>query len=208
MINMKTVGILVGHYGRGTGASHGDFDEWKLAMQDASLLADRLNADKIVNWKLIALDKDSHPWDLVQKLWPMGSKYGDKKLREQWARREHLDLAIELHYNSHTTQFWTSKKTGQRHPIQGHQVMIHTDQVHPHSIDLAHSLQTALNSKLGNRDRGIKKASLSILRRLKHIPCVLVEPAFIFESSIREPSWPDVYSEALQDGIYDFLGLV
>lgn len=196
---MKKIGILVGHFGRGTGASYENRDEWILSRRDAFLVQNLLNQDEEMQADVIILDHKMHPFDL---LLPLLSKWGylsfknilNIDLRAAWAIRSELDLAIELHYNSAINK-----------SAEGHEIFISRD-ASQGSLILAGAISRQLNLRIGNKDRGIKRKNFRILRKLNpHIPVCILEPAFIWEPAVGVDKWALQYARALRDGITETL---
>jgi N-acetylmuramoyl-L-alanine amidase len=181
----KLVGISIGHYGPGTGASFEGRDEWEICMDAGTQIFNRLMNDGVVDCELIWLNKKEHPWNIIHRLFNLGDDADNMDLRAEWAIREDCDLFIELHMNSHKSTHWADGK-GKEHPIQGHEILIF-DKPQDHSIELARHINVGFSQFLDNRKRGIKKRKLYILRRLDRLmPTILVEPYFLFEDCLGE----------------------
>ncbi len=197
---MKKVGILVGHYGSGTGATTSEKDEWALCCMDAIQLSTLLTRDGIVEPVLIGVNRNEHPWDLVQKVSRISPPsflggWGNIDIRAAWAIREGVDAAIEFHINSHRT------------PVEGHEVFIRRA-----PGPLTRRLGQCLINKmecLRNSNRGLKHKSFRILRKLHaaDIPAAILEPAFLTEDSLDSTEWRDKYVSAVRTALYHFFHL-
>lgn len=79
---------------------------------------------------------------------------------------------------------------------------------HPHSIDLAQSMQGALLNELGLRDIGYGRADLALVRPT-WLPAVLTETSFMMvpeqEAGLRNPAWVERIARAHLRGLEDFL---
>ena len=184
------VGILVGHFGRGTGAQHKERDEWELASEDATELALQLRAEGKVRPTLIRINADSHPWDLFNL-----EGRCNIDVRAAWAVKKQISAAIEMHVNHF------------RQPVQGHEVFVRY-RPGPKTRRLGSLLQEEL-SALGNKDRGLKQRGFRILRKLhsRDIPAALVEPAFITEDVWHSKEWRLKYVEALKRAVYRYFNV-
>ncbi|MCC8179482.1 MAG: N-acetylmuramoyl-L-alanine amidase [Planctomycetes bacterium] len=74
---------------------------------------------------------------------------------------------------------------------------------------LASALQQSMTSRLGEPDRGVKTANLSVLRETYFCPAVLVEVGFLTNPATAQrmatEQWRRLTAEALADGIAAFL---
>ncbi|HEY0671284.1 MAG TPA: N-acetylmuramoyl-L-alanine amidase [Longimicrobiales bacterium] len=79
---------------------------------------------------------------------------------------------------------------------------------HPHSVDLAQSLQRHLLTELGLRDIGYGRADLALVRPT-WMPAVLTETSFMMvpeqEAALRNPAWLNRIARAHLRGLEDFL---
>lgn len=197
---MKRVGILVGHFGSGTGARSPDRDEWTLACMDALKLAEFLEKDKLLQPVVIGVNKKEHPWDLVQTVSRISPPsflggWGNIDIRAAWAVRDEVDAAVEFHINS------------AKGPAEGHEVFIRRFPG-PLTRRLGQCLINELEV-LGNRDRGLKHKSFRILRKLhaKNIPAAILEPAFLSEVCWGSREWRGQYVSAVRTALYRFFNL-
>lgn len=195
----RKLGIMVGHYGLGTGASYELRDEWALAMQDATELSSRLLLDGFVEPIIISIDRANMTWHIVDKCFRDAGGLSRKNinLRAEWATSAQCDLAVELHYNSYTDA-----------SVIGHEVLVYRDApIEGPSRCFAHEIIAQLNERFPqHRNRGIKDRGIAILRLLdKIMPIVLVEPAFIFEEILDRTTWREEYADALKSAVYRFL---
>jgi len=186
---MKKVGILVGHHGAGTGTKYDDLDEWTLAKQDAERLQTRLQADGDFFPVLIAVDRDAHPWNVIDRTFGLNGGR-NIRIRANWALEKQVDIAIELHYNSFTDS-----------TVHGHEVLV-PRQPSADARRLGRQINQGMTDAFTNRNRGTKESGVMILKTLgPKIPTVLVEPAFIFEPLVRSADWRDRYIEVLANGV-------
>ncbi|HEX6006733.1 MAG TPA: N-acetylmuramoyl-L-alanine amidase, partial [Burkholderiales bacterium] len=79
---------------------------------------------------------------------------------------------------------------------------------HPHSVDLAQSLQGNLLNELGLRDIGYGRADLALVRPT-WMPAALTETSFMMvpeqEAALRNPDWISRIARAHVRGLEDFL---
>jgi len=197
---VKKVGILVGHFGSGTGAQIPNRDEWTLACMDALKLTQMLERDGILHPVLIGVNEKEHPWDLIQtvsKISPPSflGGWGNIDIRVAWAIRDKVDAAVEFHINS------------AKGAAEGHEVFIRR-----FPGPLTRRLGQCLINEfevLGNSDRGLKHKSFRILRKLHaaNIPAAILEPAFLSEVSWDSRDWRDQYVSAVRTALYRFFNL-
>lgn len=194
---MNKVGILVGHFGSGTGAVLSPRDEWTLAYNDALKLVQLLDKENRLHPVFIHVDREQHPWDLVQRVSKASvptflGLHGNIDVRYEWALREQIDAAVEFHVNS---------TKGAR----GHEVFIRR-WPGPRTRRLGQCLINEFDATLGNAARGLKEKSYRILRRLHaaNIPAAILEPAFIEETIWDSKAWRDEYVGAVRTALYHF----
>ena len=192
------LGILVGHYGYGTGAKWHSRDEWTLCYEDAHALA-ALCEDTDIEPVVISLDYNVHPWRLFKsELRKRGLRNVD--VRADWAIAAGCHIAVELHLNSAVNTSAT-----------GHEVWVRG----PYSKMLGEAIYAKMAEALGNRPRGIKtrrvptlpERGFRILRRLQKadIPCCILEPVFIWENNFVSLERRRKYLMAVRDGILEFI---
>ena len=189
---MKKVGILVGHYGKGTGAKYEVLDEWTLARDDAMMLQTRMMSEGDIFPIVIVIDRQDHPWNIIERTFGLR---GEKNilLREAWAIEKGIDLALELHYNSFSDP-----------SVHGHEVLIPRDPS-PDARRLGRLINDGMTNVFPNKNRGVKESGVMILRKLSdRIPAVLIEPAFIFEELVQSPAWREKYVEILAESVRKF----
>jgi N-acetylmuramoyl-L-alanine amidase len=201
------VGLLVGHYGKGTGATKGECDEWKLAAADAHELARQLNRDGLLQPVVISIDRVAHPWDLVQKISRISPPSflggaGNIDARVEWAIRDRIQLAVELHLNRSILNDAGLIRAA------GHEVYI-CRRPGPRTRRLGEILREEMALHLGNRARGLKKRNFRILRKLHaaNIPAALLEPAFLTEDRTVSREWRGRYVGALKGALYRYFNL-
>ena len=112
----------------------------------------------------------------------------------KWANNAELDYLISVHCNSFNES-----------TACGHEVLFSKGS--NKGEDLAQVIQNSLVKIVRLRDRGIKpRNNLAVLNRTK-MPAVLVETAFISNSSesvlLREK--PEIFARAIADGIKNYL---
>jgi N-acetylmuramoyl-L-alanine amidase len=192
---MEKIGIGVGHYGFGTGATLRDRDEWAIAGEIGANVQTRLLAEGHIRPVLIEVDRRRHPWDLVEEVSKISPPtflggWGNVDLRVAWAKRENLSAYLEIHFN----RFAAGRAAG-------HEVFIRRG-ARPSSRRLGQAVLNELGA-LGNRRRGLKEKNFRILRKLdRTIPAVLVEPAFLQEDATASLEWRDRLTGALVTAIY------
>jgi len=175
------IALLVGHHGKGTGASFTDKegrerDEYVWAWMDAHTIGKELEA-RGHRVEVMHVDRDN-PRDRA-----FATLFADRgglaacniDVRAAWAVAFGADVAIEFHYNSAEDQ-----------NAKGHEVLIDDNEpvgspseriatlIHD-NLSLAHALHPS---------RGVKRARLRVTELLRRsgVPCCLLEPAFLFES--------------------------
>jgi hypothetical protein len=197
---MKRVGILVGHYGKGTGASLGERDEWRLCWRDAMALSVELARDRKVEPVFIAIDREAHPWDLIPDT--LALRLRNIRIRADWAIREKVDAAVEFHLNRSTLNDLRITKA------TGNEVWIRRAPG-PKTQRLGALLVEEFNRELGNRDRGLKTKSFNVLSRLHNanIPAAILEPAFLVEDIVELKPWRAKYVGAVKAALYRFFNL-
>lgn len=197
---MNRVGILVGHFGSGTGACHPNRDEWTLACMDSLKLAESLKKDGLLQPVVIGVNEKEHPWDLVQKVSRISPPsflggWGNIDIRVAWAIRDRVDVAIEFHINSAKV------------PTEGHEVFIRRFPG-PQTRRLGQCLIDEFED-LGNSNRGLKHKSFRVLRKLHaaNIPAAILEPAFLTEVNWDSRKWREQYVSAVRTALYRFFNL-
>lgn len=173
------VAILAGHHGRGTGASYRERDEWALARADALELYLQLSRDGLTHPILEPIAADDNPGEI------------EPLVRSAlWALSNKASAAIELHYNS----FETTKPSG--HCVVSNRMS-----------SLVEHMARALDTLPNKRRETIINAGFKLPRLLEPIPCVIVEPAFIFEDLLRDQSFAAMLLAALKRGVYSYYSL-
>jgi hypothetical protein len=174
---MKPVlAILAGHHGIGTGASFADRDEWALARGDALELYLQLAHDGIVTPVLEPIAEDNAP-----------GEHNPRERSAKWALLQKASAAIEVHYNSFATT-----------APSGHCVC--SNRMTPFVAAMVRALDTLPNP---HRDTLIN-VDYEIPRLMDPTPCVLLEPAFLFEDIVGEVSWRPMLVAAVKSGIYTY----
>lgn len=91
-------------------------------------------------------------------------------------------------------------------PFENHGTSVYY--FHPHSLDLARSLQRGLLAAMGLRDLGIGRASLALARPI-WMPAALTEGVFMMvpdqEAALRNPLFLEAHARGLLEGLRDFL---
>jgi hypothetical protein len=204
---MIKVGILVGHHGRGTGATLRDRDEWSLCYADALNLVQQLDSEGLLCPVFIHIDGASHPWDIVQKISKLSPPsflggMGNIDARVEWALRDSVQAAVEFHLNRSTlNSLGLTKATG-------HEVFIRKFPG-PKTRKLGELLIEEFNRSLGNKNRGLKRKSFRVLRKLhaRNIPAAILEPAFLAEDRCVSKEWRGNYVGAVKTALYRFFNL-
>jgi hypothetical protein len=174
---MKPVlAILGGHHGLGTGASFKERDEWRLATEDAIELCRQLYRDGIIEPRMEPIAQNDAPTD------PMPITRSAR-----WVLAQKPDAVIELHYNSFDTP-----------TVSGHLVCSNT--MTPFVEAMARCLDVLPNQKRGT----IINVDFLLPKLLDPIPCCLIEPAFLFEKIIVDPTWRPMLVSALKNGLYKY----
>jgi hypothetical protein len=169
--------VLCGHHGRGTGASKGNRDEWTLARGDALELYLQLDRDGIITPVLEPIADDAN---VAEK--------NPRARAAKWALLQGASAAIELHYNSFFTEAF----------VAGHCVC--SNRMTPFVEAMVRAMDT-----LPNRHRDTRiNVEYEIPRLMDPIPCVLLEPAFIFEACVALPDWRPMLVVAIKQGIYTY----
>jgi N-acetylmuramoyl-L-alanine amidase len=171
-----TLAILAGHHGRGTGSSAGAIDEWALAHRDALELYLQLDRDGIITPALEPIAEDNTPGEL-----------NPRERAAAWALKHKPAAVIELHYDS----FETSKPAG--HSVCSNRL-----------TPFAEVMDRALDALPNPHRSMIIDAGFQIPRLLDPIPCVLLEPAFIFEPIIETCEWRPMLVAAIKAGLYKY----
>ena len=183
------VGIIVGHYGKGTGASCAGRDEWALALQDAYDLYRELYDEDLVQPLFFYINRAELRWKILGELL---SARTSLSIKVNWLRALRPDFALELHYNSYFE------------PARGHEVLA------ADYSPLAGVMARELDS-LPNLSRETKlRPDLHILRGAKEagIPAVITEPAFLCEDAIDSDTWRPRLVKALKKGVYEYAGAI
>lgn len=206
-MNGIAVGILVGHYGRGTGATFVKRDEWAMVDGDARALASLLERDGLIDPVLVSINRERHPWDLAEaasRPWGRSvlSGAGNIDARFAWAIREKVQAVIELHLNRSTLNEWGLLRAA------GHEVYI-SRRPGLRTRRLGEILLEEMNLYLGNPSRGLKEKNFRILRRLHaaNIPAALLEPAFLAEDRAVSREWRSRYVGAIKGALYRYFNL-
>ena len=120
-------------------------------------------------------------------------------LYERTVRAELLDAEILLSIHNNALPDGVN-------PFENHGTSVYY--FHPHSLDLARSLQRGLLAAMGLRDLGIGRASLALARPI-WMPAVLTEGAFMMvpdqEAGLRNPVFLEAYARGLLQGLREFL---
>jgi len=176
---MKKIAIIVGHYGRGTGTSWKDRDEWELALRDARSLEARLRLDGKIEARVFSVDRDAsaEPWSTVSKI----------AAEHRWLEEYNPDIAVDLHYNS-----------AEDERAQGHELCYYR------IGDWPVSLLEAMKAGLPNVSRGMKLREDLLVLKTQVCPIVIFEPAFIFEPQVEDLAWRQAVVDTLADGAYSY----
>lgn len=173
------IAILCGHHGIGTGAAFKERDEWSLARGDALELYLQLRRDGIIKPVLEPIAEDDNPSE---------GKHDSLLRCARWALSQKPAAVVEIHYNS----FETSKPSGH---------FLCSNAMTPFVEVMADALDVLPNPRRDTIiDAGYVVASL-----VDPIPYVLLEPAFIFEPCVGEPSWRPMLVAAIKRGLYKYL---
>lgn len=170
------VAILAGHHGIGTGASSFGRDEWSLARGDALEPYLQLSLDGIITPVLEPIAEDNDAAESAPLI-----------RAARWALSQGAAAAIDLHYNSYETTF-----------PSGH--LVCSSRMTPFVECMARALDVLPNKR---RDTIINSAFI-LPRLMDPIPCVLLEPAFIFESCVGLPDWRALLVAAIKGGLYKY----
>lgn len=202
---MKSVAILVGHCGPGTGASMGERDEWGLCMGYAEALRDLLDAGGVARGHIVSVNRFDWPLKQANQLANgliFAKPWSNIDLRAAaCAGGIRVDAAIELHLNRYSLNYPGRPKA------VGFEVFIKR-YPGPRTQRLGKSLHRALRDTLGSRDRGLKQKSFRILRKLhaQNVPAALIEPAFLVENRVVLKEWRGALVGALSEGLHAFFG--
>lgn len=170
------VAILAGHHGRGTGATSFGRDEWELAWWDKFELFAALMHDNIVYPVMEPVAEDMDP-----------REHAPITRAARWALSQKPAVIIDLHYNAMETPGY-----------EGHLVVSNT------MTPFVEAMERALDT-LPNRHRDtIINADFLLPKLVDPIPCVLLEPAFIFEPCVGNPQWRPMLIAAIKAGIYGY----
>lgn len=189
-------GILVGHYGPGTGTSSNGRDEWTYAYVDAGFLHRELCHRNVCDPIVIAIDQRQPMWSSVnQEIGERGGlKDRNQELRAHWAIAAGCVWAIELHYNS--------EPTGK---ARGFETFYDNDSFSAdEAVNLAAVIVRCLAAEFPDRpNRGAKPGRYQILEicRKASLPAVIVEPAFLWEDAVGASDWRERYVRALANAI-------
>lgn len=168
------VAILAGHHGRGTGASTVERDEWELVRKDAGELFVALQRDSIVTPMLEPYDDDPKVARPIERA-------------AKWCIAHKADVVVEFHYNSFSNT-----------QPAGHCVV--SNKLTPFVETMADALDVLPNKRRST----IINEDFILPRLLGAIPCVLLEPAFIFEDGITKPEWRPMLVSAVKSGLYKY----
>jgi len=144
--------------------------------------------------------------------------------RPEIARRKQADLFLSLHFNSADSAGASA--------VQGAEVYCMTparssstnargegaqtgaypgNRFDTKNVLLAYQLQTALNTRAGSEDRGVKRARFAVLRAAE-MPAVLIEAAFMTHPGdsrrIYEPAQRRALAQAILDGVLAYKSIV
>ena len=170
------IAILAGHHGAGTGATFKDRDEWVLVREDICELYVQLKHDEILQPVVEPIREDSDPREQKSHL-----------RSARWAMSQKADAAIELHYNSYTSTSPT-----------GH--LVASNKLTPFVTCMADALDVLPNRR---RDT-IINVDFLLPKLLDPTPCVLLEPAFIFEPIVGTHQWRPQLVLAIKQGLYKY----
>lgn len=193
----RKLGILVGHYGPGTGASYNGRDEWMLAYVDAGLLMREIcHALPSIDPIVIAIDHRKPLWVAING--EIGERGGlkdrNQEIRAKWALAEACEAIIELHYNSDET-----------HKARGHEVYYDDGEFgDSDAVKLATAINAGLTAEFPEHpNRGAKPGRYQVLDMARKwaMPAAIVEPAFISEDVVAAVDWRDRYVRALIEGL-------
>ena len=181
----KTVAIIVGHYGPGTGASCDGRDEWTMAFDDALALYESILHDGKIWPKMFYIDRREFRWRILDDLMTSGRTL---RIKYNWTNEVQPDACLELHYNS----------AADNH-AHGNELLVFEKSTFSDIMDLA-------LTNLPNKHRPLKeRPDLFLLRKLQDIPTAIIEPAFIFENCVVEDNWRSSYVSVLKNGLYHFM---
>jgi len=204
---MIKVGVLVGHFGKGTGAVAGARDEWEQCFADALNLAQQLDSEGKLVPVFIHIDRASHPWDIVQTLSKLSPPsflggMGNIDARVEWALRDKVQAAVEFHLNRSVLNSLGVVKAS------GHEVFIRR-LPGPKTLKLGELLIEEFNRSLGNKSRGLKRKSFRVLRKLHaaNVPAAILEPAFLSEDRCVSKEWRGNYVGAVKTALYRYFNV-
>ena len=177
------VALIVGHIGKGTGATFENRDEWSIARDDARrLYMSLMNHDDIVP-SYFEINRDELRWSILGDL--LNDK-SDDSIKANWVRTVRADCVIDFHYNKFKDA-----------SVSGHLI------VAPEMNRFATCIYAALEM-LPNRHRDpIVNNGFRLFQRLENdgIPSVIIEPAFIFEPAAGDKSFHVQLVDALKWGL-------
>jgi len=189
-VSRPTAALIVGHYGRGTGATYPPHalatgavikDEVALANRDAVNVFGELARDNLVTPLIFSIDRHVPVWKYVHLT---TSIQLDIKLR--WIEDVKPDVVVEFHYNSFSDE-----------SVEGNEVV--AAGLTPFAGVMAHALHA-----LPNKSRATKVKRLKIFRATP--PTVIVEPAFLAEKRVESIRFAAMVAVAVKHGVYKYLG--
>lgn len=181
------VALIVGHIGRGTGATFNDRDEWSLAREDAQRLYMSLMRHDDIMPVYFEINRDELRWKILGDL--LDDKTDDT-IKTNWVREVRADCVIDFHYNSHPDT-----------RANGHEIIA------PTMDRFATCIEASLDM-LPNRHRdAIVNNGFRLFERLENdgIPSVIIEPAFLFEPVVGDKSFHVQLIDALQWGLERYI---
>jgi len=178
--------IIAGHHGPGTGAAYLDRDEWAFNVQTAVALYSRIAGE------------GSLPCDLRYVNQSFPGPHAEEQifeLKAAWARGIGATHVIEIHYNS---------QEDLKAPLAEGNELLWNVGTEAHWVAC---LQNGLATLPNPHRPGFAGPHKRIFTILPELQVAIVEPAFLFEDRILEPSWIPTVCNALKAGLYEYFGL-
>lgn len=177
------IALIVGHIGKGTGATFGERDEWTMARRAARDLYIELMHSDAAMPLYFEINRDELRWRILGDLLDDRT---DDSIKANWLQETRSDAVIDFHFNSAADT-----------RAKGHEIIA------PEMSRFARCMNAALDI-LPNRHRDpIINNGFRLFRKLDGtgIAPVIIEPAFIFEKGIDEPAYHKTLTTALVWGI-------
>lgn len=181
------IALIVGHIGKGTGATFGDRDEWTMARRAARECYMELMHSGVAIPLFFEINRAELRWRILGDLLDDAT---DDKIKSHWVRETHADAVIDFHYNSADDT-----------RAKGHEIIV------PAMSRFARCMDAALDM-LPNRHREpIINNGFRLFRKLADtdIEPVIIEPAFIFEKWVGDPAHVRMLATALIWGITRYI---